>query len=175
MKLLPCKCGTKFRVKPEFAGKVITTPCCKIRIRVPGNADSTQQANPNRVRVQCSCGQAIAMNRPKAAVEIQCPTCKRKLRFGTPAAQQVVAPLPVPDDIWSQPPDSSNTFRNAPKKGKKSRTSSGRKKSKRKTKNRIPRIGLFKEEFGVASFNHRRIRATWNSFCTRNLPRYSSN
>ena len=165
--MIHCKCGTKFRVKPEAAGKVVTTPCCKSRIRVPTNPIATNQPKAGRVRVQCSCGQAIALNRPKTAVQIQCPTCQKKLRLGAPAAKKMIRPVakpivepvivdePVSDDFWDQPPLASPPVRRPSQKSRKSGTGSRRKKSKKKrrrnAKTRIPRIGFLKEEFGFVS------------------------
>lgn len=154
--MIHCKCGTKFRVKPEAAGKVVTTPCCNTRVRVPANSNAEHQPQADRVRVQCACGQAIALKRPKTAVQITCPTCQKKLRFGPPAAKPVSPPTSDPfddafsqDDPFGQPPMGYSAPRKMPKGTKKSKAGSRRKKAKKRAKQRIPRFGIMKEEIGV--------------------------
>ena len=163
MNLLPCKCGTKFRIKPELAGKVVMTPCCNSRIRVPANSSAEQPSKPKRVRVKCSCGQVMALNRPKGPVEIKCPSCQKKMRLGAPAVQPVVvAELvsePVSDDFWDQPVsgsmplhyNSNQLGRSRAKTGRRKTKKKAKKRTRKKSKTRIPRIGIFKDEFGFTA------------------------
>ena len=159
MKTLQCTCGTKFRVKPEFAGKLIATPCCKARMRVPDNANAGQQIDPDRVRVKCSCGQVIGLNRPENPIVIQCPACQKRFRFGASGAIQASAvspatapnqdPFGFPDESLigppiGLPPKSMHQTRKPKKKA-------GKRRKKKGSKKRIPRFGIMKEEFGVTS------------------------
>ena len=95
---LKCKCGTKFRVKPGLAGKVVATPCCQSRISVPVGSDARQPPKPDRVRMKCSCGQVIAFARPNKPIVIQCSACQKRLRYGTPSPRQVAAAIPARDN-----------------------------------------------------------------------------
>ncbi len=153
MKTLRCNCGKTFSVKPESAGKIVTTPCCNTRVRVPADSSVKNQVEPDRIQVQCSCGQAMALARPKGPVEVQCPACQKRMRIGGTKPAQVRQPASRPDDdvfgslpsagspAW--PPTSSPRSQAAGAKAAVPR----RKVSS--AKKRLPRFGVLEDGFGT--------------------------
>lgn len=171
MKMLRCACGKTFGVKPESAGKVVVTPCCKTRVRVPADASAQGQGASaqrrdaaDRIRVQCSCGQSLELARPKGPVEVQCPVCQKRVRVGDSAAAPLPRSSPAPPssprvetDLFdslpaagfpaSAPPVSMPTG-SMPNRPTGAKSFGPRKKSSSAPK-RIPRLGILEDGFGT--------------------------
>ena len=157
MKKFQCKCGVKLGVEPEMAGKVIVTPCCKSRVRIP-SADN-RRSNSERVSVQCSCGQKISLPRPSGPIKIACPTCKKQMQLGIPQvkpqsplpfAEQDFSSDPFSDPFAAPPTQSSQPYYRAKKNSaKKTNKRTGKKRKRNRTKTRIPRYGWLSEESGI--------------------------
>ena len=152
MKKFQCKCGVKLGVKPEMAGKVIVTPCCKRRVKIP--SAENRRSNSERISVQCSCGQKISLPRPSGPIKIACPTCKKQMQLGTPQVKPQ-GPLPFPEKDFSNDPF-SDPFAAPPTqlsqryyRAKKTKKKTGKKRKRNQTKTRIPRYGWISEESGI--------------------------
>ena len=142
-------------MKPEFAGKVLTTPCCDARIKMPAQRKEQRPPDPKKLLVKCHCGQSISLTRPSKPVEIRCPKCQNRMRLGspTPAPTRTPAETPLLGDDLLGIPLAPSTFRSPPRNGKSSRTkrntSQRRKANRSQSKTRLPRYGLFDESMGI--------------------------
>ncbi|EMI19595.1 putative membrane protein [Rhodopirellula maiorica SM1] len=145
-----------------MAGKVVTTPCCQTKVRVPAPKSTSPAPAPapapaatsNRIEVKCPCGQLLAMARPTSAVEVACPKCKQRLRVGGPAATpQPIADTPLANkDLFGDLPTPGAAAWSSPSQLQPS--PSARKPvaagtSKPTIQKRLPRLGFLEDGFGV--------------------------
>ncbi len=154
MTTLRCTCGQTFKVRPEQAGQIVTTPCCKTRVRVPARQVAAAAKPSDRINVNCPCGQVLAVARPKGPVEVTCPSCKQRLRLGGAAAASTSQQPSGSDNLFDALPPPGTTPAWSPPTAPQARPASSSfapppRPAKNTSQKRLPRLGVLEDGFGT--------------------------
>jgi heat shock protein HtpX len=98
--LMPCACGVRIKIPPDFKRNSLSCPRCGVKHQVPEaeaggrSADQRkQQSEPMRYQrkhagwesFKCTCGRGIQLSPSFSAPRLECPECKRSITIEPPA------------------------------------------------------------------------------------------
>ena len=74
-----CKCGARLRLPESAAGRELTCPKCRARLRVPAKAKPAPARQPRsgggQVKVRCQCGAKLGFPASAMGRQAKCPKC----------------------------------------------------------------------------------------------------
>jgi hypothetical protein len=85
--IVACACGKCIRATRQYAGKLVTCPHCKAKVRVPdarpsGNFEISNLKSEfdGRIRLRCHCGKGINVPARYAGRSGRCPRCGSRIK-----------------------------------------------------------------------------------------------
>lgn len=122
-----CGCGTTLRVPASAAGKMVSCPKCKQKVRVPettatspasaashsqgqaAQSSATPAVSAESILISCACGAAMKVAAEHVGKAVACPKCNQQMIVPGPgaslaqAAMPEVPPEPEPDIFGGLP------------------------------------------------------------------------